>query len=425
VEVATGELARLSEGDAVQPSWSPAGLRIAYWGVPESGSQRDLYTIPASGGKPTAVTRDAAVDWSPVWSPDGRYLYFSSDRGGSMNLWRIRIDERSGEAQGAPEPVRAPAPFVAHISLSRDGRRLVYASTLATESLEVFDFDGDAGVVRSPSPLTRDVRSFENPRVSPDGRWILGSRASPEDIVLVRMDGTEQRLLTDDPHRDRVPRWSPDGSKIAFYSDRSGKYDIWSVKPDGSDLKRLTDLPERPTFYPFWSPDGKRLLFSSLGGGDSFLIDPEIPWSEQTPELLPPYPSERSEFVPLDWSPDGEHIVGFLQSKSGVRSGIAIYSLPTRGFEEILDFGSDPVWLPDSRRILFRGLGPDRARDPAHYEPDFKLFVVDRITKEFREVLAIEGASIDTPALSIDGRKLVLVRTTVDSDIWMLSAVPE
>jgi Tol biopolymer transport system component/serine/threonine protein kinase len=424
VVVATAELNRLFEGDAVQPSWSPGGRRIAYWGLVEGGAQRDVYTIPAAGGEPAAVTNDAAIDWSPEWSPDGKYLYFSSDRGGSMNLWRVPIDERSGKTEGPPEPVRAPATFVAHVSFSRDGRRLVYASMLTAQSLESFGFDPAAGVVGSASPLARAVRSVENPRVSPDGQWIVGARESPEDIVLLRMDGSEQGLVTDDPHRDRVPRWSPDASKIAFYSDRSGKYEIWSVKPDGSEPKRLTDLPERPTRYPFWSPDGKRLLFSSQGA-TGFIIDPELPWSEQTPELLPPYPSERREFVPLDWSPDGETIVGYLQSKSGVRSGIATYSLATRGFEEILDFGSAPVWLPDSRRILFQGLGPGRARDPAHYEPDFKLFVVDRITKEFREVLALPGASIDSPALSPDGRRLVFVRVSVDSDIWMLSALSE
>jgi Tol biopolymer transport system component len=422
VTVESGELTRLLEGDGVQPSWSPGGHRIAYWGLVDDGAQRDLYTIPASGGEPKAVLSDAAVDWSPVWSPDGKYLYFSSDRGGSMNLWRIRMDERSGEPQGSPEAVRAPAPFVAQVSFSRDGKRLVYASTLTEQSLESFDFDPDAGVVKGPSPIARAVRSFGSPQFSPDGKWIVGSRESQEDVALVRTDGTDFRLLTDDPHRDRVPRWSSDGSRIAFYSNRSGKYEIWSVKPDGSDLKRLTNLTEMPTRYPIWSPDGKRLLFSGPGA-TGFIIDPEIPWSEQTPEVLPPYPSERREFVPFDWSPDGETIVGYLQSLSGVRSGIAIYSLHTRGFEEILDFGMHPVWLPDSRRILFQALGPRRPPDPAHYEPDFKLFVVDRVTKEFHEVFALPGASIDSPALSRDGKKLAFVRYSVDSDIWMLSAL--
>ncbi len=403
----------------MQPSWSPGGRRIAYWGLVEGGAQRDLYTVSATGASPKAVLSDAAVDWSPVWSPDGRYLYFSSDRGGSMNLWRIPIDERSGEAEGPPEPVRAPASFVAHVSFSRDGRRLVYASTLTEQSLGIYDFDPARGEVKGASTLSREVRAIENPRLSPDGEWIVGGRESPEDIVLVRSDGSDFRLVTDDPHRDRVPRWSPDGSRIAFYSNRSGKYEIWSVKPDGSELERLTDLRDRPTRYPIWSPDGKRLLFSSPGA-TGFLIDPETAWAEQTPEVLPPYPSERSEFVPQDWSPDGESLVGYLQSRSGVRSGIAIYSLATRGFEELLDFGTAPVWLPDSRRILFIGLGPNRARDPAHYEPDFKIFVVDRRTKEFRQILALPGDSIDAPALSRDGRKLVLVRLSVDSDIWML-----
>ena len=82
------------------------------------------------------------------------------------------------------------------------------------------------------------------------------------------------------------------------------------------------------------------------------------------------------------------------------------------------------MWLPDSRRILFVGLGPNRARDPAHYEPDFKAFVLDRVTKELEQVLEIPGASLDAPALSVDGRKLVVVRVSVDSDIWMLSAQP-
>ena len=91
--MATGEKRRLSDvGDGVQPSWSPHGQRIAYWAVFGEAArqgQRDIWTVPANGGAPTPVTSDAALDWNPVWSPDGRFLYFSSDRGGSMNLWRI------------------------------------------------------------------------------------------------------------------------------------------------------------------------------------------------------------------------------------------------------------------------------------------------------------------------------------------------
>ena len=104
VDAKGGAPTKLFDGDAVQPAWSPSGARIAYWAV-DTG-QRDIYTIPAAGGPRTAVTHDAALDWGPRWSPDGRYLYFSSDRGGSMNIWRIAIDEATGVP--AARPNRSP-----------------------------------------------------------------------------------------------------------------------------------------------------------------------------------------------------------------------------------------------------------------------------------------------------------------------------
>ena len=120
-ELATGRRLDLRSGDAVQPSWSPHGFRIAYWGYDVNGA-RDIATLAADGsGEPTLVTHDAAVDWNPVWSPDGRFLYFISDRGGSMNLWRVPIDEQSGITRGGPEPVALPAGAIRSLSFSGDG----------------------------------------------------------------------------------------------------------------------------------------------------------------------------------------------------------------------------------------------------------------------------------------------------------------
>src|SRR3989442_1325010 len=120
VNITTGETHPISGiDDAVQPNWSPHGYRIAYWKCPKGS--RDIWTVAAGGGDPVPVTDDVALDWSPVWSPDGRYLYFSSDRGGSMNLWRVRIDEVSGKTRGAPEPFTTPALSSGFMSFSRDG----------------------------------------------------------------------------------------------------------------------------------------------------------------------------------------------------------------------------------------------------------------------------------------------------------------
>ena len=87
------------------------------------------------------MTNDPATDWNPVWFPDGRYLYFSSDRGGARNLWRVRIDERSGKLQGSPEPVMTPSPYSWLISFSHDGRRMAYVQQTRTSNLYSVRFD--------------------------------------------------------------------------------------------------------------------------------------------------------------------------------------------------------------------------------------------------------------------------------------------
>jgi serine/threonine protein kinase/Tol biopolymer transport system component len=130
LDIATSALRRVVEEDAVQPSWSPDGSRIAYWGATAEG-KRTISTVSASGGEPVRATADG---WNPVWSADGAHLYFASDRGGSMNLWRLRIDEPSGRVRGVPQPVTTPSPWSAMLSPSRDGRRILYVSETGERS---------------------------------------------------------------------------------------------------------------------------------------------------------------------------------------------------------------------------------------------------------------------------------------------------
>lgn len=101
----------------MQPQWSPHGQRIACWGG-LTGERSTVWTVPAAGGHPAPVAGGTWREWNPVWSPDGNYLYFSSDRDGSMNLWRVRIREKSGEVLGKPEPVTTASPYAGYMSLS-------------------------------------------------------------------------------------------------------------------------------------------------------------------------------------------------------------------------------------------------------------------------------------------------------------------
>ena len=84
-----------------------------------------VYVTALAGGPVVPVTRGESLDWDPVWGPDNKTLYFSSDRSGSMNLWKVSIDPTSGRPQGEPQPLRTPASWAGYFDVSRDGQSLV------------------------------------------------------------------------------------------------------------------------------------------------------------------------------------------------------------------------------------------------------------------------------------------------------------
>ncbi len=359
VDAKGGTPVKLSDGDGVQPSWSPSGQQIAYWAV-DTG-QRDIFTMPAAGGPRVAVTSDAAIDWNPKWSADGRYLYFASDRGGSMNIWRVPMSEASGKPAGPPEPVTAGVATTDEPSLSNDGRRLVFRSAEFSVNPAAIPFDPVAEKA-GPLKLILDRSGSMAPSgVSPDGQWLVlwNFGEHQEDVFVVRTDGSELRRLTDDAFRDRAGVFSPDGKEIAFYSNRSNNYNIFTVKPDGSGLRQVTESQggnNQNLLYPGYSPSGDRLLASRSRAPETLVVDPRRPWKDQKPESYDLRLPDGGWLVPSKWSPDGKRWLGTLANASGSTTGIGVFDLASRKVvRSILVRGSLvwPAWLQDSRRVVF------------------------------------------------------------------------
>jgi Tol biopolymer transport system component/serine/threonine protein kinase len=411
VNVSTAERRQLTDaktGDAAQPAWSPDGARIAYWGK-HKGGQRDIWTIPARGGDPAQVTDDAAFDWNPVWSPDGKFLYFASDRGGSMNLWRVPLKEQTASATGPPEPLTTPSSYAQQVTFSRDGRRAAYVNLVSSTNIFTVEFNPyKERVTGQPVAVTQGFRHATEPDLSPDGGWFVYSSQGEkqEDIYLVGRDGsTPPRKLTDDAYKDRAPRWSPDGTGIVFYSDRSGRYEAWTINADGGGLRQLTFTGDSSVAYPFWSPDGTRVAYNRHGESCS-IIETGRPWDEQAPRRVPDPPDRRmGYFWATSWSPDGRKLGGWVNPE-GETSGVVVYDLENGSFEQITAFGTSPVWLSDNRRLLFNHL--------------HKLYLVNSKTKKVQELLPPSPHRVSGYGLSADGRTLNYGLAVREADVWLL-----
>ena len=406
VNVQTGARRLITNSDAVQPNWSPNGHRIAYWGV-HKGGQRDIWTVPAAGGEPVAVTDDKAVDWNPVWSRDGRHLYFLSNRGGSMNLWRVPFDELSGRVTGQLEPAMLPSANSQHLNFSADGRTLVYVEMNRRENTWQIAFDPvTASIAGQPVQITHGIRRHSHPDLSPDEKSVVfvSAAEAQEDVFVISRDDAQPRQLTNDSAQDRTPRWSPDGQQIAFLSDRSGKYEIWKVNQDGRGLEPLTDVPGAVVSNPVWSPDGQRLLYQ-VRDVNSFIIEAGQPRTAQPPHPLPG--QQMPGFLPWSWSPDGKLLAGWQTRPERPNGGVIIYSFAAPRYEWLTDFGRNPVWLSDNRRLIFADLG--------------KIYLLDILTRQWREIYNVEPSGFGIFALSRDNRRLYYSLVSTEADIWLLS----
>ena len=247
------------------PAFSPDGQTLAF-----SRRGIGIYVVPVLGGEEQRLI-SGGYNWGLSWAPDGRHIIFP-DASWPVNAgWLWKISLRGGEPERLQFGQEGIEPMIR-------GNELVYVRQMANISI-----------------WRRKLSSSLS--ASPPDRFISSTRM------------------------ESGPQFSPDGSKITFESTRSGYYEVWMCRNEGSGLIQLTHF-NSVTGTPRWSPDGQQIAFDSAapGNADIFVIDSQ----GVAPRNLTSAPS--SEVVP-SWSRDGRWIY-FASNRTG--SG-QVWKMPSTG----------------------------------------------------------------------------------------------
>jgi TolB protein len=243
-----------SRGADMHPAWSPGGTHLAF--SSDSDGNREIYVMTADGSRVAKLTTNGANDDKPAWSADGERIAFVSSRDGNNEIY-VMNNDGSGKVRLTDNNAYDDSPCwlgnnrLVFVS-DRDGTFQIY--TMNADGTGQVNISGTSAPIPG-TPVAPDSVSAETaPAASPDGTQIafVSNRDGNEEIYLMGADGSNQTRLTTNEMVDTDPAWSPDGTRIVFASSRSGSFDIFVINTDGSGLVNLTRSLNINEWLPDW-----------------------------------------------------------------------------------------------------------------------------------------------------------------------------
>ncbi|MEO7043102.1 MAG: hypothetical protein ABI035_12635, partial [Gemmatimonadaceae bacterium] len=364
--VGSGHLRLITTGaDLHSCSWSPDGIRLAcvsgnsyyvtagtIFGLgPMFGNRAPsrIVLIPSVGGKPVSVTDSSSLHQSPVWSRDGRTLYYVSNQQGPRDIYALDVAARG---HSGSEPVRVTTGMgVQSVDLSTDGTRVVYAVYASTANIWAMPIPRIAtGSFASAVPITSENQTVEGVRVSPDGRWLIydSDLSGTSAIYRVPVAGGDAERLTRGPFDAFRGALSPNGAELVYHSFQTGTRELFMAPLDGGPVRQLTRSSGGSMAN--WSPDGNALTFFNMNTAQVFVMRRDQRGRWGTPRVVGG-PGVRPE-----WSPDGRTIA-FVSPNDG---RIRVVSADSGAQRDLYEPGpNDPlaelaIFAASGREIYFK-----------------------------------------------------------------------
>lgn len=336
-------------------SYSPDGKKLAYnrifrefrtWKYYRGGMADDIWIHDLNTRQTRNVTNNPAQDIIPMWIGDE--IFFLSDRDRIMNLfvYNTITGETSKLTNFTEYDVKFPSSGGNAIVFENGG--YIYKFSTDTRQLEKVTI-----MIANENSFSRteykDASKYINDGdLSPNGeRVVFGARG--EIFSVPSREGITRNLTQTPGVHEREVTWSPDGKYLAYLSDRTGEYEVYMQKQDGSEAPiQLTQGTTTYLYDVLWSPDGKKILYS-----DRELNLKMIDVATKKVQLVKK--SVTTEFRDFSWSPDSKWIA-FTEADLNFFNIIYLYQLETGKFYPVTDnwYNSEsPVFSPDGKYLYF------------------------------------------------------------------------
>lgn len=338
---------------------SPDGRRLAYvphalwqpsWKNYRGGQTTPIWLVDLQDLSLERIPRENSNDRNPVWVGD--QVYFLSDRGGRMALYRYASDRHDVELAFADDgfDIKSTSAGPGAIVFERFGAIGLYDLASGAVTWPDIRVAGDLPGVRPRFvDVSDDIRSAA---LSPTGKRALF--AARGDIFTVPAEKGDVRNLTHSSDAaDRDPAWSPDGKSIAYLSDASGEYALHVVAQDGRGSVRRIPLGNPPSFFyaPVFSPDGGRIALTDKRLN---LWIVELASGTMTRVASDTYETPERSLDPA-WSPDGRFLA-FTKRLPSFLHAVFVYSLADGKVRQATDGLSDarfPVFDASGKYLYF------------------------------------------------------------------------
>jgi Tol biopolymer transport system component len=385
------------------PAWSPDGQKVAIL-AGSRGADGDHEFLLEVRPEDRSSRQIPGARWhsasQQAWLPDGTGLIVSArERAGApYQLWLVNYP--NGEMRRLTNDLND----YDKVSISPDGRRLVAQQETSVTHIWVVP-DGDVGRARQLTSGANDTDGRNGLAWTPDGRLLFTSmRSGAYDIWVMKADGSDARALTADTGgANWQARATPDGRYVVFVSTRGGKENIWRMAADGSNAQRLTSGEGEDT--PYLSPDGRWVYYTNAVSSPATIERVSIDGGD--PQKVPNDANAANPII----SPDGS-LIAYEHSDEKLGWHSAVFPT-TGGPPRLLDFHAfhgAVRWTPDARSIVY--LDANRREN---------LWLQSLAGGPPRRLTNFAGESISGFDLSADGKNLAVARGNVFSDVVLIT----